>query len=174
MGIPLLILAALCIAGGFLDLPRTLGGSPFITRFLETTLPGVQGEPLPVSTDGILQIISEVVSLLGIPVGWLMSRRAVRAFAERRGQPSSAPLIGFFAGGMGFDWLYERAIVRPFVWLWNVNKRDVADRIISDGVGGLNMLFSRLFRLTQNGRVRWYAAGVAVGAVLVIAAAVLL
>jgi NADH-quinone oxidoreductase subunit L len=74
---------------------------------------------------------------------------------------------------MGFDWLYDRAIVRPFVALWKVNERDVADRI-SDGVGGLSMLFSRAFRWTQNGRVRWYAAGVAAGAVLVIAAAVLL
>jgi len=173
MGVPLLILAVLCVAGGFLDLPRTLGGSPLITRFLETALPGGQGEPLSVSTDSILQIISEAASLLGVPIGWLVSRRAVRALAERRGPAARPSFLPFFSGGMGFDWLYERAIVRPFVWLWNLNKRDVADRI-SDGVGGLSMLFSRVFRLAQNGRVRWYAAGVAAGAVLVIAAAVLL
>ena len=69
--------------------------------------------------------------------------------------------------------MYDRMFVRPFVALWEVNKRDVADRI-SDGVGGLSMLLSRMLRWTQNGRVRWYAAGVALGAVLVIAAAVLL
>ena len=75
MGVPLLILAVLCIAGGFLDLPRTLGGSPFITRFLETALPaGPRAAEMPLSTDSILQIISEAVSLLGIPVGWLVSR----------------------------------------------------------------------------------------------------
>ncbi len=79
----------------------------------------------------------------------------------------------YFFGGMGFDWLYDRLLVRPFAWLWKLNERDVADRI-SDGVGGLSMLLSRVFRWTQNGRVRWYAAGAAAGAVLVIAAAVLL
>ena len=189
MGVPLLILAVLCVAGGFLDLPRTLGGSPFITRFLETALPaGPRAAEMPLSTDSILQIISEAVSLLGIPVGWLVSRRAVRMVTQMPAPATSATVVSaaaaaaptarpafvrFFSGGMGFDWLYDRAIVRPFVWLWDVNKRDVADRI-SDGVGGLSMLFSRAFRWTQNGRVRWYAAGVAAGAALVIAAAVLL
>jgi NADH-quinone oxidoreductase subunit L len=172
MGVPLLILAALCVAGGFLDLPRTLGGSPFLTRFLETTLPaGNHAAEMPLSTDSILQIISEAVSLLGIPVGWLVSRQAIRVMTPT---PSARPaFVRFFSGGMGFDWLYDRVIVRPFLWLCNVNKRDVADRI-SDGAGGLSMLFSRVLRFTQNGRVRWYAAGVAAGAVLVIAAAVLL
>ena len=173
MGIPLAILAVLCVAGGFLDLPRTLGGSPFITRFLETALPAGKATEVPLSTDGILQLISEVVSLLGIPVGWLVSRRALGAVAKAGTSAARSPAVRFFAGGMGFDWLYDRAIVRPFVRLWKLNERDVADRI-SDGVGGLSMLLSRAFRWTQNGRVRWYAAGVAAGAVLVIAAAVLL
>ena len=175
MGIPLLILSALCIAGGFLDLPRTLGGSPFITRFLETALPSTASRAgeMPLSTDRILQIISEAVSLLGVPVGWLVARRAVRAYERERQLTTRPALVRFFSGGMGFDWVYERAFVRPFVWLWNVNKNDVAD-LISDGVGGLSMALSRVFRWTQNGRVRWYAAGVAAGAVLVIAAAVFL
>ncbi len=166
MGIPLLILAALCIVGGFLDLPRTLGGSPLLTKFLETALPAA-GAETPVSTDAILQIVSEALSLLGIPVGWLVARRAVRVGASK-----AAP-ARFLLGGWGFDWLYDRLIVRPFVGLWKVNERDVADRI-SDGVGGLSMLLSRVLRWTQNGKVRWYAAGVAAGAVLVIAAAVIL
>jgi len=162
MGIPLAILAVLCVVGGFLDLPRTLGGSPFLTKFLETTLPA-SGPETPLSTDAILEFVSEALSLLGIPVGWLLARRGA----------SKSALSSFLTGGMGFDWVYDRAFVRPFVSLWEVNRRDVADRI-SDGVGGLSMLLSRVFRWTQNGRVRWYAAGVALGAVLVIAAAVML
>jgi NADH-quinone oxidoreductase subunit L len=162
MGIPLAILAVLCVVGGFLDLPRTLGGSPLLTKFLETVLPA-SGPETPISTDAILEFVSEALSLLGIPVGWLLARRGV----------SKSALSRFLTGGMGFDWVYDRAFVRPFVSLWEVNRRDVADRI-SDGVGGLSMLLSRVFRWTQNGRVRWYAAGVAVGAALVIAAAVML
>jgi NADH-quinone oxidoreductase subunit L len=172
MGIPLAILAVLCVVGGFLDLPRTLGGSPFLTRFLETALPaGTRAGEMPLSTDSILQIVSEAVSLLGIPVGWLISRRAVRVSLQAHTQRPA--FVRFLSGGMGFDSLYEHVIVRPFVWLWKLNQLDVADRI-SDGIGGVSMLFSRALRWTQNGRVRWYAAGVAAGAALIIAAAVLL
>lgn len=180
MGVPLVILALLCIAGGLLDLPRTLGGTPFLTKFLETALPPAATETPP-STDAILQLISEALSILGIPVAWLISRRAVRALPARGAARAAhaeetarkPALARFLLGGWGFDWIYDRIFVRPFVALWELNKRDVADRI-SDGVGGLSMLLSRMFRWTQNGRVRWYAAGVAAGAVLVIAAAVLL
>ena len=173
MGIPLAILAVLCIVGGFLDLPRTLGGSPLLTKFLETALPPASSGGIPLSMDTILQIVSSAASLLGLPVGFLLSRRAVTAAAKGRVGAAAPAFPRFFFRGMGFDWLYDRLLVRPFVGLWKLNERDVADRI-SDGVGGLSMLLSRMFRWTQNGRVRWYAAGVAAGAVLVIAAAVLL
>ncbi len=172
MGIPLGILAILCIVGGFLDFPRTLGGAPFLTRFLETALPAPQGET-PLATDSFLQIVSMAASLLGLPVGLVLSRRAVGAAARGRVGVTGSAFVRYFFRGMGFDWLYDRLFVRPFVWLWKLDERDVADRI-SDGVGGLSMLLSRMFRWTQNGRVRWYAAGVACGAVLVIAATVLL
>ncbi len=83
------------------------------------------------------------------------------------------PLARFLTAGWGFDWLYDRLFVRPFIWLSRINARDVVDRI-SDGVGGLFILLSRAFRLTQNGKVRWYAAGLAAGAALIVAAVVLL
>ncbi len=79
MGIPLAILAVLCIVGGFLDFPRTLGGAPLITRFLDTALPAPQGE-LPVSTDGILQIISDG----GLPPGDPRGPAALPARRARR------------------------------------------------------------------------------------------
>jgi NADH-quinone oxidoreductase subunit L len=174
MGVPLAILGVLCVVGGLLDLPRTLGGSPLLTRFLETSLPaGTHAGEMPLRTDSILQLVSEAVSVLGIPFGWLMSRRAVRFCSKEPAAAARPAYVRFFFGGMGFDWLYDHVFVRPFVWLWKLDERDVADRI-SDGVGGLSMLLSRMFRWTQNGRVRWYAAGVAAGAALVIAAAVLL
>jgi NADH-quinone oxidoreductase subunit L len=168
MGIPLAILAVLCLAGGFLALPHDLGGTPYILSFLQTALPAGAIPETPVRTEWILQGISEAASLLGIPVAWLVYRR------NRSSAP--APAVGvarFLLGGWGFDSLYDRILVRPFVWLARINTRDVVDRIF-DGVGGLFMLLSRAFRWTQNGRVRWYAAGMAAGAALIVAAVVLL
>jgi NADH-quinone oxidoreductase subunit L len=167
MGIPLAILAVLCLGGGFLSLPRDLGGSPFLLNFLNTALPAGTIAETPQRTEWILQLISEIASLLGIPVAWLVYKRS------RKEQPAAGVVARFLQGGWGFDWLYDRLFVRPFVWLARLNVRDVVDRM-SDGVGGLLMLLSRAFRWTQGGRVRWYAAGLAAGAVLIVAAVVLL
>ncbi len=178
MGIPLAILAVLCLGGGFLALPRDLGGSPFLLSFLNTTLPAPAMGETPARTEWILQLVSEAASILGIPVAWLVYRRSrLQAPVVLQGAPTSAlagnPVARFLQGGWGFDWLYERAFVRPFVWVARINVRDVVDRLI-DGVGALFMLLSRGFRWTQNGRVRWYAAGLAAGAALILAAVVLI
>jgi NADH-quinone oxidoreductase subunit L len=179
MGIPLAILAVLCLAGGLLSLPRDLGGSPYILSFLNTALPAGAIAETPVRTEWILQVVSEAASLLGIPVAWLIYKRfratvqSASAGAAPMARTAATGIAGFLQGGWGFDWLYDRLFVRPFVWLAKINVRDVVDRM-ADGVGGLFMLLSRATRWTQNGRVRWYAAGLGLGAVLIVAAVVLL
>jgi NADH-quinone oxidoreductase subunit L len=167
MGVPLAILAVLCLVGGFLALPHYLGGRPLILDFLHTILP-IEIAPEPsVRTEVILQIVAEAASLLGIPAAWILYRFSLRH------QVNPAPLVRFLQSGWGFDWVYDRVVVRPFAWIARINSKDIVDKL-AVGVGGLNMLLSRGLRLTQNGRVRWYAAGVAAGAVLIVAAVVLL
>jgi NADH-quinone oxidoreductase subunit L len=168
MGIPLALLALFCVAGGFLNLPSYLGGKPFLLDFLHTALPTEPGvAEATTRTEWILSIVAEAASLLGIPVAWLITQRAPAAASARRATP-----VRFLQAGWGFDWLYDLLFVRPFVWLARINFRDIVDRLF-DGLGGLFMLLSRAFRWTQNGRVRWYAAGIAAGAVLIVAAVVL-
>jgi NADH-quinone oxidoreductase subunit L len=171
MGIPLAILAALCLGGGFLAFPHDLGGSPYILSFLNTALPAQSIPETPLRTEWILQVVSEAASLLGIPVAWLVYRRS-RAPAAASARPTA--VARFLQSGWGFDWLYDLVFVRPFVWIAGVNVRDVVDRVVAGGIGGLLMALSRAFRWTQNGRVRWYAAGLAAGAALIVAAVVLL
>ena len=173
MGVPLAILAVLCLGGGFLSLPHDLGGKPFLLSFLNTALPAGTMPETPLRTEWILQVVSEAASLLGIPVAWLVYRRTRTVTAGHAVAARSSSLARFLQGGWGFDWLYDRLFVRPFVWLARINVRDVVDRF-ADGVGGLFMLLSRATRWSQNGRVRWYAAGLAVGAALIVAAVVLL
>jgi len=176
MGLPLFLLAVLCLVGGFLSFPQFLGGKPILVGFLQMTLPqGAVAAEASVQTEWMLSIIAEAASLLGIPAAWLIVRMRVRAL-EAGGAPVSAAEpahVRFLQGGWGFDWLYDQVFVKPFMLLAKVNVRDVVDRVF-DGVGGLNMLLSRGLRWTQNGRVRWYAAGAAAGAVLIVAAVVLL
>ena len=177
MGVPLFLLAVLCLVGGFLSFPQFLGGTPILVGFLQTTLPqGAVAAEASVQTEWMLSIIAEAASLLGIPVAWLIVRKRLRALEATPAGAASTPEpahVRFLQGGWGFDWIYDQVLVKPFMLLAKVNARDIVDRFF-DGVGGLNMLLSRGLRWTQNGRVRWYAAGAAAGAVLIVAAVVLL
>jgi NADH-quinone oxidoreductase subunit L len=174
MGIPLFILTLLCLAGGLLSFPQFLGGKPILVDFLQTSLPkAASAVESSVRTEWILSIIAEAASLLGIPVAWMLARRRLHATPAAAALMDKEAHVRFFQSGWGFDWIYDHVFVRPFMLLAQVNARDVVDRFF-DGVGGLNMLLSRGLRWTQNGRVRWYAAGLAAGAVLIAAAVVLL
>jgi NADH-quinone oxidoreductase subunit L len=182
MGAVLAVLAFLCFAGGFLDLPRYLGGKPFLADFLRTALPAevrpLQSHP---GTEALLQVFAEIAGLAGVPFAWLLARRARRAAPALAGNASHAglgprtanPIVRFLFSGWGFDWAYDRIFVRPLGWVARINAKDIVDRFF-DGVGGASMLLSRGLRGTQNGRLRWYAACLAAGAALVIAAVVLL
>lgn len=168
IGLPLAILAFLCVVGGLLNFPRILGGRPFLSDFLHLTLPVSPEQAL--STEGILQAVSLGASLLGIPFAWFLSKRNLRktGAAER-----PAALSRFLTSGWGFDRAYELLLLRPFSWVTRVNGRDVINTL-SEGIGAGAILLSRLFRGTQTGRIRWYAVGLAVGGLLIVAAAVIL
>ena len=87
------------------------------------------------------------------------------------GLPGRCParlLARWWIQGWGFDWLYDRLLVRPFVWFARVNIRDGIDLAILTIPAALRALNGALVR-TETGRIRWYAAGMAAGAVLVIA-----
>ena len=79
----------------------------------------------------------------------------------------------FWFSGWGFDWVYNKMIIVPYEWIARTNRTDVVDLVyqgIAAGTNGCNALFTK----TQTGRVRNYAEGIALGAVIIVAVAVLL
>ncbi len=58
--------------------------------------------------------------------------------------------------------------MRPFLALARISKDDVVD-VIYQVLARLAALGHGAVRVTQTGRLRWYAAGLALGAVLVVA-----
>jgi NADH-quinone oxidoreductase subunit L len=72
-----------------------------------------------------------------------------------------------------FDWLYDRLFVRPYVWFAHANRDDFVDFIFS-GVAELSRTLNQLLSRTETGKVRWYAASIAIGAVITIAVVVML
>ena len=67
----------------------------------------------------------------------------------------------------GFDWLYDRIFVRPFMALVHLLRRDPADQVIGL-IPRLSQAGNRLLAVTENGQIRWYAASFAIGAVLIL------
>jgi NADH-quinone oxidoreductase subunit L len=112
--------------------------------------------------------LSSAVALSGIAVacGLFLGQR--RLVAWLAGTLPGRLLARWWVQGWGFDWLYDRLWVRPFVWFARVNIRDGIDLAILTMPAALRALNGALVR-TETGRIRWYAAGMAAGAVLVVA-----
>ena len=89
--------------------------------------------------------------------------------------PTPIPLKGiiltqlsrFWFEGWGFDRLYDRLIVGPFVRMARVNRTDVIDAVYTS-LARLVAAAHEALSATQTGSVRWYATVLAGSAVLFI------
>jgi NADH-quinone oxidoreductase subunit L len=172
MQIPLVILAILSIAGGLVELPRSLGNRQLLSEFMQTALP-VVNEHAGVRVELVFQLIAALVTLFGIYLAYLFFLRRPGLAQGLARTSQGAALHRFWFTGWGFDWLYDRLFVRPFVWLAQINKNDFFD-LIYDGVARWNQAAYRVLSATETGQVRWYAMGIAAGAAVILAIAVFL
>jgi NADH-quinone oxidoreductase subunit L len=84
--------------------------------------------------------------------------------------PAQGFLPKLWLAGWDFDWAYDRLFVRPFQWLARKSKSDVVD-VPARGLGQVTVLGYRTLRRAQTGHVRWYAMGIAMGTVAILAIA---
>ena len=170
MGIPLAVLAVLSLAAGFVDASlRAAGPAPF-TGFLETALPATAGTGAGGETG--LTVLGAVASLLGIAVAYVLFLRRADVARRLAETPRGSAVHRFWFSGWGFDRLYDRLLVRPFVAVARINRDDVIDSFY-DGLAALARIFHEGLRLTQTGRLRLYAAVIAAGTVVIIAVVLL-
>ena len=158
--IPLWILSVLSIGAGYV--------SAGFARFIGTALPELQElSPLPIG-ETISGIAAACAFAFGLFFAWLF-------FFYKREWASSAAEGGFARAlhrfwytDWGMDWLYDALFVRPLVWFARVDKADVVDSVYA-GLASLGRLSWRALSATESGRVRWYAAGMAGGAIVLVA-----
>lgn len=173
MEMPLIVLAVLSTFGGFIELPHTLGHLTLFSDFIQTILPANASEGGGISTELILQVVAAVTAIGGIFIAYLLYyKNPERVLAFRRSSLGST-LHEYWQKGWGFDWLYDKLIVTPVVWIAEINKSDFID-LIYTFIAWINRVFNRGFSFTQSGRVRWYAMGIALGAIITITIAVFL
>ena len=165
--IPLIVLAVLSVIGGFIEIPDTLGHFQPFSDFMHTTLPAAELTNFRVGTEGLFQLITAAVSILGIYLAFVLymkKRNAVESFTAR---PIISSIHKFWFSDWGLDWLYGLVFVKPFVWLARTDKNDIIDSIYNEITSMMHAFHNGLSR-TQNGRLRFYTAMIAVGAVIII------
>jgi NADH-quinone oxidoreductase subunit L len=172
LSIPLIILAVFSLLSGFIEVPSSLGGVPFFSEFVKPALP----TPVPGRHSGsefLLQLTASVVSLSGIYFAYLFFRKKPRLAQAVSASSAGAVLSRFWSSGWGFDWLYNALIVSPLLWLTRINKHDFID-LVYEGIAWYTESSHRMLSLTQTGSLRWYAASIVFGVVLMLAVVVLL
>ncbi|MCO7520056.1 MULTISPECIES: NADH-quinone oxidoreductase subunit L [Pseudomonas] len=118
-----------------------------------------------------LEIASGAIAIAGILLSALLflgKRRLVSAIAN---SGIGRVLSAWWFAAWGFDWIYDKLFVKPYLLISHILRKDPVDRSIG--------LIPRLARgghvamsKTETGQLRWYTASIAVGAVLVLGAVV--
>jgi NADH-quinone oxidoreductase subunit L len=166
--IPLIVLAVLSLVAGLLELHPPLGHFTPFSTLMQTALPSLPESHVSYRLELALMCDSMAASLVGIGAAYVLYM-LVPKFVARCAETFPGNLLHrLWFSGWGFDWLYDRLLVRPFVWLARLDKDDVIDWIYT-AIARIAEAFHFLFSRSQTGRLRWYAAAVTLGAVIVIA-----
>lgn len=155
MLIPLIVLAFLSLVGGFIAVPE----------FLRNSMPApvVSGS----EREALFQVIAGAVSLLGIVLAYIFYIKHPDYVETWERRPAGMVLYKFWHSGWGFDWIYDRLFVRPFLRIAKINKNDFIDSVYT-GAAWVNEQMHYVLSRTQSGNVGWYVAGIGFGAVIVI------
>ncbi len=167
MIVPLVVLSVLSVAGGWLELPPLLGELTLFSSFVQTALPQTRIVHAAGDIELILSLLAAAASLGGIGLAYLLFLRHPRALEQLAQSAPAVALRTFWHAGWGFDALYDRVFVRPWLWLARVDRHDFIDSIFS-GLVQLFRLFYRGLSATQTGQMRRYAAGIAVGSIVIL------
>jgi len=194
--VPLMVLAALSVLGGGLNLP--FEGLHNLGLWLEHTVGEVELEGLNLTVASI----STVAALVAIYVSWLLYGRnplkkdqidplkkslgTIFTGAENKWYVDElyqaiiltpyTKISYFFADVIDWrfwhDWFHETVIVGMYNWLSNIALNEYADQkgidTFANGLGTWTQNFSATLRKVQNGFVRSYALSVLLGVVLIL------
>jgi NADH-quinone oxidoreductase subunit L len=166
VAIPLVTLCVLSLIGGYVDTPPDFGGKPVLSNFLNTVLPALHQERVGPITELSTALCASASFAIGFGFAYFL-------YAPWRPKtPREDPLLRLWYSGWGVDWLYDRLFVKPVQFLVGKSAVDFVDYIYT-AIARLADLGNSALRLTQNGRTRWYATGLAAGAVVLFAIALL-
>jgi NADH-quinone oxidoreductase subunit L len=176
---PLVVLGALSLVGGVLNLPHLVGGHAALERWLEPVMePALRLGQLVMpegSTEYLLVGAAVAIGVLGLFLGFRTT--LARPIPTAKQAPAETGFALVLNRKYFVDELYDAVIVRPLVWLSRVVLWKGVDQGVVDGVGVNGTAWaSRLvgggLRLLQTGQVGIYVVLFLVGAIWILRAVI--
>ncbi|HEX4581956.1 MAG TPA: NADH-quinone oxidoreductase subunit L [Acidobacteriaceae bacterium] len=194
MLLPLVLLAILSVAGGWIGIPHALGGGDRFARFLDPVTHGTgvpasfeqvsiamrTGAPIPTTEppstpeDPKTERVLMGCSVLAAVLGWLLADTLYRRkpHLPAKMAASSRGLYALVSNKYWIDQIYGFLIVRPLLTvsryvLWGAFDRGViggGSRALAGGTQGVGALLRRI----QSGNIRSYAGWLALGAAAIL------
>ncbi len=171
--IPLVILAILSVAGGFMGVPESLGGSHWLSRFLAPVFAAskdlIPSHHLTHANEYLLMALVVAMSLVLIGVAYVRyaGKGHVPAPEGQIGNPVQRTLYHKYY----VDELYDLVIVKPLYAMSrvfeNVVERLGIDNIVN-GSGRFVIEGSKVFRLIQTGSIGYYIFVMVIGIILIL------
>jgi NADH-quinone oxidoreductase subunit L len=173
---PLVVLGALTVGGGLINLPHFAHGSTWLEHWLApaTQVAAMVLKPLPetdASQETVLIGLAIAAAVTGLISGYVVTARTAIATPEHA--PPERGLWRVLYHKFYVDEFYQMVFVNPLMWLSRTALWQTIDALLIDRIGvtgtarlaeGLGWLGSRL----QNGQVAFYVAMFAVGAVVIL------
>ena len=166
MMLPLATLAVGATVAGFLELPSTMGHLTVFSDFIQHTVPAFEA-PHDAGMELKLQIVSTLAVGAGIVLAFFLFAPRSNMIQSTAESAVGQSLAAFMRGGLGFDWVYDKLLVRPYVASSIANQGDIVD-LPFRGVTAAVLVSAYVTRLTQTGRLRWYATCLGIGTLIAI------
>jgi NADH-quinone oxidoreductase subunit L len=167
MILPVMVLALLAAIGGLINLP--FQSMEWLDKFLEPSFRGVPTVSPDSFAEGFgLEMLTFAIALGGIFLAYSLYKRGL----ERADRDPLGQKLGRLAPILGNAYYYDHGITRlvggpgraTASWLDRVVDTKIIDGAVN-GVGGLFKALSRGVQEIQDGHVRRYALGIALGTV---------
>ncbi len=170
MLIPLILLAILALAGGWIGIPHALWGGDQFAHFLDPVLNPPAQSAGSETQERLFSVISVVMAAIGWFFAYLLYCRKP-GLADRLAQRIGG-LYSLLLNKYWIDQIYEGVIVAPLLFLSKYLLWGAVDRGVVNGGGtlaagsmrGLGALFQRV----QSGNIRSYAGWLAIGAAVLL------
>jgi NADH-quinone oxidoreductase subunit L len=150
MTLPLVILAVFAVATGWVGIPESLTGGVIPNWFHEFVGGTLLEHPEVLEFSIVPMLVSILISLGGLGVGWLVYRRVKAGEPDPLIKPFG-PVYTLLKNKWYFDEFYAFFVVKPVIWLSEVFTSLWMDRTVIDGIlNAFGVITGRLGHIFRN------------------------